>query len=288
MGSELCIRDRFKTNSSAINVYISCVTEFENMSGSEIFKHYITSKCVPILSANDLPEMLPILRQSITSKIESMQETGSGCIIKSIIDPCISILKYSQFKVGKYIPTPKRLAKKRCIINIPTEGIHDGYCFQYSIVAHFNKTSRPKDSKQVGDYRKLLEDTHIDFSMCSTPLQMSELDKFENTNNLNVNIFSLEGDSIVNPFRLPKTKRPEVVNLLLLKQEESDEEEETFHIALITNLDRLLNVHSSSNGLSYTFCPYCLSGFDKRYEGIKKLEEHRSLSLIHISEPTRL
>ena len=273
------VNKHFKTKSGAIKVYISCVTEFENMSGSEVFKHCVTSMSVPILSVSDLTEMLPILHQSITSKIESMQETGSGCIIKSIIDPCISILKYSQFKVGKFTPTPKRLAKKRCIINIPTEGIHDGYCFQYSILAHLNKTSRPTNSKRVASYRKLLEDTDIDFSMCSTPLQMSELDKFENINQMNVNIFSLEGDSIVNPFRLPKIKRTEVVNLLLLKQDvkESDEEEETFHIALITNLDRLLNVHSSnSSNHSYTFCPYCLSGFDKRYNGSMKLEEHRS------------
>ena len=244
------------------------------MSGTEEFTHFLTSPAVPILNKDDLSEMGGIISHSIQNNVENMLEQGSGAILIKIENPQIYITKYLPLQIGSYAPTPKLLEKKKCIVNIKTEGVHSNHCFQYSIIHHFHKESFAH-KKNLNKYNTLLKESKLDFSMCGTPVTLQEIEKFEKANNLNINIFSMASSKIVNPFRLPTKKRGEVINLLLLRsQGEEEEQTDAYHFTLITNLNRLLNV--SSSGFRYTFCEYCLTGFDKNHRGEEKLQEHRS------------
>ncbi len=92
----------------------------------------------------------------------------------------------------------------------------------------------------------------------------NSIKKFEQVNNVGVNIFGYENGSKkegirrgVYPRRITKTRSTRVVDLLLI----SDDEKQ--HYCVIKSKSRLLSSQTTKHKGKRWFCDYCLNGFDK-------------------------
>ena len=100
-------------------------------------------------------------------------------------------------------------------------------------------------------------------------MTLDDISKFERNNNMAINVFHIKANGkLTAPLRITQQKKKleEYVNLLLI------EGENDCHYTWIRNLDKLL---SYGDNQTRKFCPFCLTGFDKRYK--KSLEEHLPL-----------
>ncbi|KAL3268684.1 hypothetical protein HHI36_007787 [Cryptolaemus montrouzieri] len=135
--------------------------------------------------------------------------------------------------------------------------------------------------------------TIFDFEDISFPITLNNIKKFEQKNNLSINVFSLElekrGDFIVVPTRLTPSKIVNRhVNLLLIQDKYFPRNEENrfknedgdieikYHYVLIKNLSRLVSNQLHKRRKLY-ICEQCLNYFMSE----QKLTEHIELCSKH-------
>ena len=167
--------------------------------------------------------------------------------------------KYSPIG-GSYIPTPKSIFGKKAIINVKN---NDENCFLYSILAHIKWDENIKNKHRLSHYKPYLHELRTDG--INMPMKLEDITKFEKLNDLSINVYCIEehGEN-VNPLRISKSNTSHPINLLLIIGRDHE------HYTYISNFDRLLafGTHPKS------FCPYCMHGFDNRYNGEGKLKKH--------------
>ena len=142
----------------------------------------------------------------------------------------------------------------------------DGKCLLYSCAAKAAFDLKYRQRNDPGYYHHLIKrynTTGINF-----PTPVNQIDKFEKTNNITINVYLTQpGWTFVRPHRFSKREQSNPINLLLIHDPETNQS----HYAWIKSLDRLLN---SANKETYTYCPRCLYGFSKKYNGVHNLKKH--------------
>lgn len=190
------------------------------------------------------------MQNKILSKLESFEDKDSGWSLYEILNLKININNYSPIHCGytssSYMKMPKFINNSKSVLNIKN---NDEYCFLYSIVAALHPAAPNKNPNRTTSYphfSKILKYDCIEF-----PINLRDIPKFENMNNLSINIFIVEesGKSSVVPLCLSKTNFTPHVNLLLLQCNEDDANNAIVdykhiktrkYFALIQNLSRLL------------------------------------------------
>ena len=168
---------------------------------------------------------------------------------------------------SSFIATPKTLVNKKAIINIKNNNFK---CFLYSVVcalkSHQLDTNHPCRALQ---YEKFFQE--FKFNEEDFPMKIDNINKFEEDNNLCINVLRwcndpfYDGDeaSITqNPFIAIEymsknlNKNNPIINLLLL------ENEHVKHYTYIKNLNKLMNFRQGNNGnankRNRQWCPRCL------------------------------
>ena len=269
------IDTHFNEGKTPLKIAASVKCSFQNSTETEEFHHYIHSKYFTILHHGERDEVIENIVTSLNKRFDNCSEIKSGARLMKISTGTIEKYPFTPTHVGDFLPTPPKFKSKKCIINLPHEKEEDkGKCFHYAMMVHYYY-----DSISVGDgtrtrsYRgKLKKQNKINFSNISTPVKLNEIPTFEKNNNCSINIFSIQstgvGAEFVNPYRISQNKTREQINLLMI------EKDGKFHFAYIKSLNGLLNTRK---GNYYFFCKFCLSGFDRRYNGERKLEEHQEL-----------
>ena len=106
----------------------------------------------------------------------------------------------------------------------------------------------------------------LDWSGLKFPVDLNQIIIFEKLNpQISINVFGFEG--VVYPLQLSKTKRPRIVNLLLI----SDGEKQ--HYCLIKSLSRLLSSQVTKDNHTKSCCLNCLNHFPNE-EKLKIHEEY--------------
>ena len=111
-------------------------------------------------------------------------------------------------------------------------------------------TSNKEARKTRTKYTQYVEE--LDFSGIEFPLQMKDVSKFENQNEISVNVFGLEKDKVY-PLHLTKKRFMRHVDLLVISSGNRS------HYCWIKNFNRLMNNGQHDNQKFY--CCYCLHGF---------------------------
>ena len=127
----------------------------------------------------------------------------------------------------------------------------DDQCFKWSVTRALHPVE--KNSERI---TKILKDQskRLDWSGLKFPVKLDQIVIFEKFNpSISINVFGFEGD--VYPLRLSKTKRTQIVNLLLIFDGEQQ------HYCLIKSLSRLLSSQVSGHKESKSFCLNCLNHF---------------------------
>ena len=136
------------------------------------------------------------VHNSLMQKLDDEQLEGSGFQFQEIEDVILEIYKVNDIQASSYIELPPKYKKNQSIINIKN---NDQFCFLWCILAYLFPVEVNKNitSKYVIHMNKL-NLKGLDF-----PMKVKDIPKFEKLNNLNVNVFELNG-TVLTPIHINK------------------------------------------------------------------------------------
>ena len=139
----------------------------------------------------------------------------------------------------------------------------DDQCFKWSVTRALHPVEN--NSEQITKILKY-QSERLDWSGLKFPVKLNQIIIFEKLNpQISINVFGFKG--VVYPLQLSKTKRTQIVNLLLI----SDGEKQ--HYCLIKSLSRLLSSQVTKDNHTKSFCLNCLNHFPNE-EKLKIHEEY--------------
>ena len=170
----------------------------------------------------------------------------SGWIFDKINSMKISFNKTTELNGTSYVKIPLR---SNAILNIQN---NDKYCFIWSILASLHPCENTHPSR-VNNYLKYFSELNFQSFDFTNGFECSDVHKFNEINNLSVNIFELnfyqDGDKWKHnliPIEISKNDSDKVINLLIYKN----------HYALIKKLNIFLGDHHKN-----FICRRCLNSY---------------------------
>ena len=235
--------------------------------------------CLP---SSDIRDQIIEAYRELNNYVEMYNANGSGWVLERVNFLLINAAQYDPLSGGRCqheIP-PKLLAKK-AILNICTEGED---CFLYACLASLHPV---KDhANRASNYTQHAREMNVKGIAFPTPL--NQIPKFERQNNLSINVFGYENETI---FPLKVTENRDVpeerhVNLLMLPQAG-----EKWHYCAIRSMSRLTSGRSNHRSKNFV-CNYCLRpfatriGFDNHFDLCKQYKPQR-VSMPSIDQSVR-
>ncbi|KYM96845.1 hypothetical protein ALC62_12487 [Cyphomyrmex costatus] len=182
--------------------------------------------------------------EPILASLEEFQERDSGWALSRILNLTVNANKLNPLRAGCHIKLPEEIMLKRAVINVQSK---DNACFAWSVVAalHPAQENGHRESSYP-HYSLVLNLTGIEF-----PMTLSQSKKFENLNDISINVYAIEQGII--PIRLADQKRSKHVNLLYV------EDDIAGHFVLIKDLSRLVSSQISKKEHKKYFCDSSIS-----------------------------
>ena len=195
----------------------------------------------------------------------------AGWALEKILYLEVNINEYKPMGGSSYIKLPKFIESKGAVVNVHNQ---DECCFAWAIIsALFPATSMSSQLSSYPHFSRVLKFTGMGF-----PVKLRDISKFEEMNNISVNVYGLEKIfknnrmkyEVVGPLRYSGRKLNRHVNLLLVTKDcgiKDDEEHicdpscSKSHYCWIKNLSRLCSSQVSSRDDQLYFCDGCLVYF---------------------------
>ncbi|CAB3982135.1 Gastrula zinc finger [Paramuricea clavata] len=142
----------------------------------------------------------------------------------------------------------------------------DDMCFVWCHERHL----RPKDRRATTITHKDREfESSFDHEGIEFPVKISDIDKIERRNNINISVFGYKGRKQFYPIRISKCEYNDHMELLLLGNSEGD-----LHYVLISDVNRMLCGVTKNKNKAH-FCLHCLHNCVSE----EALEKHRETCL---------
>ena len=173
----------------------------------------------------------------------------------------IDIYKVKPLNGSSYIPLPAWVANKKAVINIKND---DNNCFIYSVLCGYldiYDKSNPERVSQYANHLKLFKYEEKDM-----PMKIDKIMHFEKRNNLRINVFGIEENSIY-PLYVSSNRSNEefkLINLLFIGDRNGNN-----HYTYIKNFNRLMKVDDGNHKTNYV-CQYCCQFTTVSKEGLEK------------------
>ncbi|CAB3979147.1 Gastrula zinc finger, partial [Paramuricea clavata] len=235
---------------------------------------YFKSKTGTATNFEDIESTAAQNQLTILSRIETFQNLGSNWIILNIESHYVNIAMYKPLKGSSYMKLPGDISNPKCgLINMKN---NDNMCFLWSHVRHL----RPKARRATTITRKDREFVdNLDYKDIEFPVKISDIDKIERKNSINISVFGYKGKKQFYPIRNSKDKYDEHMELLLLGNGEGNN-----HYVLIKDVNRML---FSVSGYTHKkhFCLHCLHSCVSK----EVLEKHKETCLeVNGTQATKL
>jgi len=195
---------------------------------------------------------LDIMLEKLEKKVDAFTARGSGFTLERIHRFVLCVTPYRPLVGSTYIPTPKFLADKRCLVNVRSS---DEKCFVWAILSALYEPER--DKERVWQYNKY--ENVLNLEGLSFPMQIKQVSKFEDMNqDISINVLYFERDTrdFSIEYKSPHVGRKHQVNLLLLDEENTSKR----HYVRITNMSRLV-AHRTNHQHTTHVCISCLHPF---------------------------
>ncbi|CAB3991164.1 Hypothetical predicted protein, partial [Paramuricea clavata] len=160
------------------------------------WKHFgSTSKCFP-KSSRSLPKTkstfqtfrneVKEVREKMLESLAKFQKHGSGWRFRRVETLEIYIGKFQLLKGKGHMPLPKSIEKKKAIITMKN---NDDECFKWAVTRALNLTEQNPEriSKALIEHARELDWEGIEF-----PTPLNNIKKFEENNNIGINVFSAD------------------------------------------------------------------------------------------------
>ncbi|XP_072743627.1 uncharacterized protein [Anoplolepis gracilipes] len=243
------------------SVKVNTVFNGEFVTGDKRANHSISTRNFELFTSDtfDLPKWYKqrIVEPTLAS-LEEFQERENGWALLRILNLTVNINKYNPMRAGCSIQLPEKVKMKRAVVNVQTR---DNACFAWAVVAALYPVERNTERQSsYPDYTTVLNLQDIEF-----PVTLNQIKKFENNNDISINVYSYENDNIV-PLRLTEQKRDKHVNLLYVQ-----DARDIGHFAWIKNLSRLMSSQLSKRSGQKYICDRCMHYFHSS----EKLQSHK-------------
>ena len=184
----------------------------------------------------------PNIHNILMQKLDDEQLEGSGFVLNGIVNVIMEVYKVNDIQASSWVELPEKYKNNKSIINIKND---DQYCFLWCILAHLFPVEDHKNrtSSYSMNLNKLISNG-LEF-----PMKIKDIPKFENLNNLNVNVFELT-KTVLTPIHINTNYDQPQIDLLLYQN----------HYCLITKLHCLLNKDSHMKWV----CRRCLTAFSSQ------------------------
>ena len=216
---------------------------------------------------------------NIKGGISELEGRGSGLKLVKVDKFFMNTIRYVPLSGGTYVKTPKYISNKKATINPLNNGKECPmceedkcqHCFIWAVMVGIrNETVKGSIVGDLKYYRSHLDNT-LDYSMLKFPVDVNSnsIRKFEEKNNLRINILSCSEDQ--KPFSIRLSKHnddPErkTITLLLVNTEE------TKHYVYVKSLSRLVGCEMSNHKTASNICQYCFNSKSSK----KLLLEHEN------------
>ena len=191
---------------------------------------YFKSKTGAVTNFEDIENTYANNQLTILSRIETFQNLGSNWIILNIESHYVNISMYKPLAGRSYMELPKDISNSKCgLINIKND---DNMCFVWCHVRHL----RPKNRMATTITQKDREfELSLDYEGIEFPVKISDIDKIERRNKINISMLGYKGRKQFYPIRISKGEYKNHMELLLLGDGEGK-----LHYVLIKDVNRLL------------------------------------------------
>ena len=178
----------------------------------------------------------------LMQKLDDEQLEGSGFVLNGIVNVIMEVYKVNDIQASSWVELPEKYKNNKSIINIKND---DQYCFLWCILAHLFPVEDHKNrtSSYSMNLNKLI------LNGLEFPMKIKDIPKFENLNNLNVNVFELT-KTVLTPIHINTNYDQPQIDLMLYQN----------HYCLITKLHCLLNKDSHMKWV----CRRCLTAFSSQ------------------------
>ena len=225
---------RYKYQLSYLAKFIKTVT-FGNGEEEVVFKRWRKSD----LMYNNIQ---PDTHNTLIQKLDDEQLEGSGFVFQEIEEVILEIYKVNDIQASSWVELPGKHKDSKSIINIKN---NDQYCFLWCVLAQLYPVEIHKD--RISKYTIHLN--KLNLKGLEFPMKVKDIPKFENLNNLNINVFELTGN-VLTPVHVNKNYLQPQIDLFLYEN----------HYCLITRLHCLINKDSHMRWV----CRRCLTAFSSQ------------------------
>lgn len=240
------------------NLNVNVIFERETMDGErDTSQPYFASKTYTLLSKNDSSEM--DINEAFQKQFKSFDvyiARGSGWTLKHVIRMEIQTLQYRPIGGSNYFPLPESLQRSHSVVNIRND---DQKCFLWSILAHLHPAEC--NPNRIAHYTAY--ENELDMTGISYPVQVKHIPKFENQNDVAVNVLGFENEQLFPMYVSEHKDKKYKVDLLYITGGDKA------HYCYIKHFNRLMS-RTVNSGRAYKFCRYCLRGCTSQ----KVLEKH--------------
>ena len=186
----------------------------ENYREDNIYLHSTTKL---IIRSTNLNERYNNSTDHILESFSSYEGKGSGWKFMGIQKLKILITKVKHFGGSLYIDLPLEIKNKKACVNVQN---NNEECFKYSILAALHYQEIKKDHYRPSKYSKWQNE--LNFEGIDFPVNLKDIDKFENQNCYRINVLGYENKEIF-PLRISDKSSDELtINLLLINDENSE------------------------------------------------------------------
>ena len=250
----------------------------------------LVSEQLEVYADTNISKLLDFVKKQFIEQIDTYEQNGSGWILYELTQLQLTTWELNVLRgKGTFFPLPLWIQNKRAVVNVRNV---DNKCFMWSVLAalHTPRTKRaPRNLTTY--YQKYI--TYYNFGMLEFPVAVKDIAKFENRNNISINVYGLEepkygehqdssrdfftksNNGIIYPLKVCKK---EIIgrhaNLLIT------EKDGILHYSTITQFSRLVGSQYNKDDTKYFYCYSCLHGFKKKKneqtrEDCLLLVEHR-------------
>ena len=198
----------------------------------------------------------------IWRNIDRYIRNGSGWVFRRIQQIKLNSYRYQPFAGSSYIPTPRFIANKKCVMNIINKD--DNQCFKWCILAYKYKNKVNKNSNLRSTiYKRQAWINSINWTGIQFPTSLLDIDVFERNNkDWAINVIQVNTSvkrtipTVVRKSDVFYTRKNQVTLLLLVDDKTGNQ-----HYTLCTDYNRILKTNFNNKS---KLCWNCMATFSIR------------------------
>ena len=242
-----------------INVRMSLACEMvrnDPKTGEEVSTvAHFRSKTHKLVGTDGTEEAMNIMREKMLKLFSEYQKRGSGWRLRRVDFLEIHIGEFQPLRGKWYKPLPESIKRKKAIINMKN---NDDECFNWAVTRALSPTNTHPE--RISDELEG-QSRELNWKGTEFPTSFNNIKKFEENNNIGVNVFSADESLKVYPLRL--AGKPNPINLFLWKN----------HCSVIKDMSRLVSAQINKKEHKKYICNRCLNAFASH----ELLEKHLEL-----------